>query len=110
MAEGGFVIPADVVSGLGDGSTKAGYRKLGLGQLLEGPGTGMSDDIPASIDGEAPAAVADGEVYLSPKEVALVGGGRHADGVKRLYALMDQVRKHRHGTTEQPKPLALGDM
>lgn len=110
MQDGGFVVPADVVSGLGDGSTKAGYRRLGLGQLLDGPGTGMSDDIPAHIDGEQPARVADGEVYLSPEEVALYGGGSHAKGIKRLYALMSQVRQHRHGTEEQPQPLNLGDL
>lgn len=110
MQDGGFVIPADVVSGLGDGSTKAGYRRLGLGQLLDGPGTGMSDDIPASIDGEQNARVADGEVYLNPKEVAMVGGGDHTKGIKRLYALMAQVRQHRHGTEEQPQPLNLGDL
>jgi hypothetical protein len=110
MQEGGFVVPADVVSGLGDGSTKAGYKRLGLGELIEGPGTGMSDDIPASIDGEPLARVADGEVYLSPTEVAMVGGGDHNKGLKRLYALMSKVRKERHGTTKQPQPLALGDL
>lgn len=108
MHDGGFVIPADVVSGLGDGSTKAGYRKLGLGQLIEGPGTGQSDDIPANIDGSPEAKVADGEVYLNPKEVELLGGGNHAKGMQRLYALLDEVRKNRHGTTKQPKPLSLG--
>lgn len=110
MAEGGFVVPADVVSGLGDGSTKAGYRRLGIGSLIEGPGTGMSDDIPASIDGKPEAKVADGEVYLSPEEVKKIGKGDHAAGLKRLYDLMDFVREARHGTKEQAPPLALGDM
>lgn len=105
MADGGFVVPADVVSGLGDGSTKAGHRRLGLGKLLEGPGTGMSDDIPAHIDGVTPARVADGEVYLSPQEVELVGGGDHKKGLARMYALMKDVRKKRTGKTSQPKPL-----
>ncbi len=109
MAHGGFVVPADVVSGLGDGSTKAGYRRLGIGQLIEGPGTGMSDDIPASIEGRPEAKVADGEVYLSPEEVERVGKGDHAKGLKRLYDLLDFVREARHGTKEQAPPLTLGD-
>lgn len=109
MAHGGFVVPADVVSGLGDGSTKAGYRRLGIGQLIEGPGTGMSDDIPANIEGRPEAKVADGEVYLSPEEVERIGKGDHAKGLKRLYDLLDFVREARHGTKEQAPPLTLGD-
>jgi hypothetical protein len=109
MAHGGFVVPADVVSGLGDGSTKAGHRRLGIGQLIEGPGTGMSDDIPANIEGRPEAKVADGEVYLSPEEVERIGKGDHAKGLKRLYDLLDFVREARHGTKEQAPPLSLGD-
>jgi hypothetical protein len=108
MHNGGFVIPADVVSGLGDGSTEAGYRRLGIGKLIRGPGTGMSDDIPANIDGSPEAKVADGEVYVNPKEVKLLGGGNPTKGMRRLEALLDEVRSKRHGTTEQPKPLSLG--
>ena len=110
MADGGFVVPADVVSGLGDGSTKAGYKRLGIGSLIEGPGTGMSDDIPATINGRPEAKVADGEVYLKPAEVKRIGKGDHAAGLKRLYDLMDFVRESRHGTKEQAPPLALGEM
>jgi hypothetical protein len=110
MADGGFVVPADVVSGLGDGSTKAGYKRLGIGSLIEGPGTGMSDDIPATINGRPEAKVADGEVYLKPDEVKRIGKGDHAAGLKRLYDLMDFVRESRHGTKEQAPPLALGEM
>lgn len=106
MKEGGFVVPADVVSMVGNGSSNAGlealHRKLGA-QPLDGPGDGLSDDIPASIDGHTPARVARQEAYIPPENVARAGGA------KRLYALMDRVRRQAHGTTEQQRPVSLDE-
>lgn len=102
LAEGGFVFPADVVSMLGNGSSNAGLEILAkhLGaQPLEGPGDGMSDSIPASIDGIAPAAVARQEAYMTPEQVQAAGGEQ------RLYALIERVRKAAHGKPQQQRPV-----
>jgi len=107
MESGGFVVPADVVSALGSGSTDAGLAqlvKLGA-EPIKGPGDGQSDDIPAAIDGVPRARVANGEAYMPPEVVARVGGGSHTAGAKRLYQMLDNVRRQAYGTNEQVKPV-----
>lgn len=107
MESGGFVVPADVVSALGSGSTDAGLAqlvKLGA-EPIKGPGDGQSDDIPAAIDGVPKARVANGEAYMPPEVVARVGGGSHTAGAKRLYQMLDNVRRQAYGTNEQVKPV-----
>ena len=101
MASGGFVVPADVVSALGNGSTDAGLRKLNsmMGQVkpIKGKGDGLSDSIPTNIDGKQRAKVADGEAYIDPKTVKRLGGA------KKLYAMMDKIRAQAHGKTSQQR-------
>jgi len=101
LQDGGFVIPADVVSHLGNGSTDAGIAKLKpYGAVpIYGKGDGMSDSNRTTINGRQPAAVADGEAYFGPKEVKDMGGSQ------ALYAMMDQVRKDRTGTTKQGRQI-----
>jgi len=110
MASDAFIVPADVVSALGNGSTDAGIRLLNqyLGQAIpiEGEGDGLSDDIPATIEGEQPARVADGEVYIPPEKVAELGGGDPERGAAMLYAMMDKIREAAHGSTEQQDEVA----
>lgn len=89
MQSGGHVFPAKAVAAYGDFDTDAGQRKLaGLGAIpIRGPGTGVSDSIPANIDGRAPARVASGEVYFPPKAVKRLGGN------EKLYAMMKQAER-----------------
>jgi hypothetical protein len=101
MASGGFVVPADVVSALGNGSTAAGLRALKalLGKIkpIKGKGDGLSDSIKTNIDGKQPARVADGEAYIDPKTVKRIGGAQ------KLYAMMDKIRAQAHGKTTQQR-------
>jgi hypothetical protein len=101
MASGGFVVPADVVSALGNGSTDAGLRALKalLGKIkpIKGKGDGLSDSIKTNIDGKQPARVADGEAYIDPKTVKRIGGAQ------KLYAMMDKIRAQAHGKTTQQR-------
>ena len=107
MADDAFVVPADVVSALGNGSTDAGVEilneYLGMALPIEGNGDGLSDDIPATIEGEQPARVADGEVYIPPEVVARLGGGDSERGAAMLYTMMDKVREAAHGKTTQQR-------
>ena len=107
MAKGAFVLPADVVSMAGGGSTEAGLRSLtrllGNVQPIKGGGTGLSDYIATNIDGRQPARVADGEAYLDPTTVAKIGGGDPNNGAKKLYAMMDNIRQQAHGKTSQQR-------
>jgi len=97
LRDGAFIVPADVVSHLGNGSNDAGQKMLarGLGaRPIKGKGDGMSDSIPTSIEGKQPAKVADGEAYIPPEVVKKVGS-------KRLYDMMAKIRKARTNTTRQ---------
>jgi hypothetical protein len=71
------------------------------GRLLKGGGTGLSDDIPATISGKQPARLADGEFVVSSDVVSALGGGSTDAGAKKLYAMMDRIRKNAHGTKRQ---------
>lgn len=71
------------------------------GRLLKGGGTGLSDDIPATIGDRQPARLADGEFVVSSDVVSALGGGSTDSGAKKLYAMMDRIRKNAHGTKKQ---------
>jgi len=73
------------------------------GKLLNGPGDGMSDDIPAVIRGKGVqrAALADGEFVIPADVVSHLGNGSTNAGAKKLYKMMAQVRQARTGKTKQ---------
>lgn len=75
------------------------------GRMLKGPGDGMSDDIPASIGGKQPARLADGEFVVPADVVSHLGNGSTDAGAKKLYGMMDKVRKARTGTKKQGKQI-----
>lgn len=108
LKEGSFVVPADVVSHIGNGSTDAGItalnKKLGA-KPIRGGGDGMSDSIPTSIEGKQKARVADGEAVVEPEMVKRIGKGSSKEGAKKLYDMMDKVRKARTGTVKQGKQI-----
>ena len=97
LEDGAFIVPADVVSHLGNGSNEAGQEILakGLGaKPIRGDGDGMSDSIKTNLEDGKEARVADGEAYIPASVVKKVGA-------KRLYAMMDKIRKARTGKEEQ---------
>ena len=75
------------------------------GRMLKGPGDGMSDDIPGVIGNKQPARLADGEFVVPADVVSHLGNGSTEAGAKRLYAMMDQVRKARTGNKKQGKQI-----
>lgn len=75
------------------------------GGYLDGGGDGMSDSIPASIEGKQPAALADGEFVIPADVVSHLGNGSTKAGAKRLYHMLDQIRKARTGHTKQGKQI-----
>lgn len=102
LEEGAFIIPADVVSHLGNGSTDAGLAILSKhygAKPIRGPGDGMSDSIPTSIEGRQEARVADGEAYI-PKAVVMREGG-----AAKFHKMMNRVRKERTGSAKQGKKI-----
>jgi hypothetical protein len=83
------------------------HRGFGMarGGYLDGQGDGMSDSIPATIEGKQPARLADGEFVVPADVVSHIGNGSSKAGSKRLYAMLDKVRKARTGHTKQGKQI-----
>jgi hypothetical protein len=80
-------------------------RQMAKGGYLDGQGDGMSDSIPATIEGKQPARLADGEFVVPADVVSHIGNGSSKAGSKRLYAMLDKVRKARTGHTKQGKQI-----
>ena len=73
------------------------------GRLLRGPGDGVSDNIPATIEGGQPARLADGEFVVPARIVSELGNGSTEAGARQLYAMMDRVQKARNKTVGKGK-------
>jgi hypothetical protein len=106
-SKGSYVIPADVVSALGDGNSSAGHKKLfgmfpGASKLkhrkshvphlakIKAPSlkrTKFADG------GEVPIKVSDGEFIVSPDDVAKLGGGDLVHGHTILDNFVKQMRQ-----------------
>ena len=75
------------------------------GGYLNGAGDGMSDSIPATIEGKQPARLADGEFVVPADVVSHLGNGSSKAGSKKLYAMLDKVRHARTGNKKQGKQI-----
>jgi|TARA_R110000868_G_scaffold55598_1_gene172888 hypothetical protein len=94
------VTPPETIIKAGGGSIQgSGIASLGGysdgGQLLRGPGDGVSDDIPATISGRQPARLADGEFVVPARIVSELGNGSTEAGARKLYAMMDRIKATR---------------
>lgn len=85
MEDGGFVMTERAVKGAGGPQGIA--QLLPDAKLIRGPGTGTSDDIPATIEGNTPARVSNGEMYVPRAQV------KQAGGAPALYALMNKLQR-----------------
>lgn len=89
-ASGGIMsVPGYNLGGYSDG-----------GRLLRGPGDGVSDSIPATIGDRQPARLADGEFVVPARIVSELGNGSTESGARKLYAMMDRVKKSRMKSTK----------
>lgn len=79
-----FIVPADVVSGLGQGNSLSGAKILD--QIL-GPQRKMSSG------GEVPIIVAGGEYRVEPEAIKRLGKGDMDRGHKMLHDMVKRVRK-----------------
>jgi hypothetical protein len=94
------IIPSQFARNLA-GFSQGGVTYAAGGKLLKGGGDGMSDSIPAVIQGGQKAALSQGEFVIPADVVSHVGNGSTEAGAKRFYEMMDRVRQARTGTTKQ---------
>lgn len=111
---GGYGGPGDNASaGYGGDNNYAGggvVQLEGGGKVAVGPGGGLDDLIPTSINGRRAAALSDGEFVIPADVVSMFGDGSSNAGARRLYDLVRQVRNNKTGSTEQAGPLPVGDI
>ena len=72
VPSGAYVIPADIVSSLGEGNTMAGYRAVKM--MFKGAPYGAYA-AGGTVGDPVPIVAAGGEYVLSPDEVIWAGGG-----------------------------------
>jgi hypothetical protein len=105
---GGGAVGEDYNFGFARGGMPNEYQAGG--KLLDGPGDGMSDDIPAVIRGKGVqrAALADGEFVVPADVVSHLGNGSTKAGAKKLYDMMARVRQARTGKARQAPAVKTG--
>lgn len=83
VASGSYVIPADIVSAMGEGNTMAGFR---VSNALFSGGLGDGDTNPV------PIVAAGGEYVIAPSVVARIGGGDMEIGHTNLDEFVKTMR------------------
>ena len=84
---------------------EGGIAQLSEGRYLKGETDGMADEVPASIDGQEPAALSDGEFVIPADIVSHLGNGNSEAGAKALKEMMSRIRGERTGNNEQGKQI-----
>jgi len=88
-----------------------GFNMGGIAQLakggryLSGKTDGMTDELPANIDGKQQAALSHGEFVIPADVVSHLGNGNSEAGADKLYQMMARIRKARTGNEDQGKQI-----
>jgi hypothetical protein len=77
----------------------------GVASLIQGEGDGLSDDVPANIEGQEPVALSDGEVVVPADVVSGLGNGSSEAGAREIEKMNQDVRQVRTGTRNQPEAI-----
>jgi hypothetical protein len=106
--EGGFYLPADVVSDLGDGNPQRGalnFNDFIQNRAMQSPN--RTNTLPQYKKGgkvpKIPARVSAGELYIPPFDVAKIGKGSNKKGTSMLEKMMKNVRMHKSTKKHPPK-------
>jgi len=107
VPSGSYVIPADIISAMGEGNTMAGFKHMrrmfsgipyaGGSMPYGGSQTPYGEPLPHKADGGdvegVPIVAAGGEYVLSPEEVRYAGDGDMDAGHKVLDEFVKRYRK-----------------
>jgi hypothetical protein len=75
------------------------------GRMIDGPGGGVDDFVPAIIDNMQPAALSKDEYVIPADVVAHAGDGSSEAGGKKFDELVARVRKAKTGNATQPEQI-----
>jgi hypothetical protein len=79
--------------GLQEQTNLGRYAGGGLGRLVQGPGDGVSDSVPAMIGGQQPALIAQGEYVLPARVVSELGNGSTEAGAQRIDQMVAKIEQ-----------------
>lgn len=91
---------------LEQGGPAAQAPTAGLGAISDG----MSDSVPAMIDGSQPAALSQGEFVMPADVVSGLGNGSTDAGAQHLQNMVGNVRQQRTGSPDQPPQYSGGGL
>jgi hypothetical protein len=74
-----------------DGGLMSAKKMAVGGRYLDGPGDGVSDSIPATVDGEQPVLLSEGEYIIPAEVVSAVGNGSSDAGAEKFTNLVDTI-------------------
>lgn len=110
VKSGSYVIPADIISAMGEGNTEAGFKvaknifaqpfygasKAGAGAPYGGAGLPYGVPSPHKAEGgeveSVPIVAAGGEYVIDPQDVVRIGRGNMDDGHKILDHFVNRMR------------------
>jgi len=75
---------------------------------VTGPGDGMSDSIPFSIEGQQPAILSRDEYVLPADIVSMMGNGSSDAGAGKIDSFINDFRVQKYGRGEQPPETSRG--
>ena len=75
---------------------------VGQGAAPVQQGDGMSDSIPATVGGQEPAALSEGEYVVPADVVSGLGNGSTDAGANQLQSMVDKTRQMKNGGKVQP--------
>jgi hypothetical protein len=111
VPSGAYVIPADIISAMGEGNTMAGFKVANtifspIPNMSGTPGADAELGLPGKAEGgpvsAVPIVAAGGEYVIDPKDVARLGNGDMDHG----HLILDSfVKKMRHKTVETLRKL-----
>jgi len=100
LKDGDYVMDADIVAALGDGSNKAGAEALHhfMNQFPHKHYENHSEG------GHINAMIADGEFVFPASLVTALGGGSNKEGAKKLDEMREKIREHKRSASANKIP------
>ena len=100
LKDGDYVMDADIVAALGDGSNKAGAEALHH-FMSQFPHKHYENH---SQGGHINAMIADGEFVFPSSLVTALGGGSNKEGAKKLDEMREKIREHKRSASANKIP------
>ena len=100
LKDGDYVMDADIVAALGDGSNKAGAEALHH-FMSQFPHKHYENH---SQGGHINAMIADGEFVFPASLVTALGGGSNKEGAKKLDEMREKIREHKRSASTNKIP------